>query len=742
MARPHVFATVLLAAIALFLYCQQEDAPNEPSDSDPGLTITPEGGTLELPNGIILDVPPGAVTASTAIDVQLLTDPLLDTIVEQSGIADKALLAAFQMRPADLTFHEPVSVTVPARDRQPGSLPYLFTIDSVTEACLPSVTDLTTDPDNGVVTVGVWGCSTFVVVEILDMLDTSSAKALASAGCRAGAVGTQEGSRQVMTQDGTNQTCVVSKVDGSITYHNCSGSPTETWTFYEVGEACKPVLKITGAPSEAECQGSPFDITVNLTLATDPIPQTSVSLYREHPSDATISPNTGFTDAQGDFVSSVTPGSKDVIVGASADVTYVISYVAVSTTGGSEANTKTRLTTVRTKERVKVKPRMTLTAGEPVVDVDGSTNVTATLQCGSEDYSGTVEFSVAPAYGTVSSSSVAVSSNSASTRFTGTEEGTATVTATFSPSGDGASVTETVDIEVGCTVDTAFVNYADRVYDQIRSAYLFGSDVTVEVATSVIQDSSCSSNLVVSGASYEENSCSGYKTLTSTTTYQFSMPPMFPKLSCEDLEMIVFEEIGEEDNKLMIEFELYWKADSIIQEFTSNSIQGSGDHTTSESGAYNTHNWVVDMCGVHPNPCQPTKETSSGCQDVQGTHTVTAELGLYRNDAGTGVDLDLYILSDQAVPADQPTQTRVWTDERENVEYEYTSYETDPDGAIIGCTSVPSCVEPLQEFESTCGIAFSATSIPYENRVLFAPGSYPYSNVDGDLSWTVTITAQ
>ncbi len=223
MIRTLPLATCLLFVAVMLLHCHQDNGPNEPEPDDTATqSISPQGGTYDFPGGITLDVPAGAVGAPCQVTVELLEVPVIDTIVSQTGITDKRLLAAFEMRPIGLSFLEPLEVTVPSLPHSTYGLPYLFTVDTTTRACLPSVTSLVSDPDNGVVTATVAGCSTYAVVDILGVLDsTALTKTLQAAGCRDRRASTQESSRQSMSQQGTDQTCVVSKVDGSITYHDC-----------------------------------------------------------------------------------------------------------------------------------------------------------------------------------------------------------------------------------------------------------------------------------------------------------------------------------------------------------------------------------------------------------------------------------------------------------------------------------------------------------------------------------------
>jgi len=724
MARSAITIGVALVLTGL-LVCDQDSGLSQPTDDrTPDGTmqsVTSSGGTFDFPGGISLDVPAGALAATTQVGVVPVTSPRADSLVTQSGITDKRVLAVFDMRPANLAFLQPVTVTVPALPYSPGGLPYLFTLDTIAEACLPSITNLTADSSLGTVTVSVSGCSTFAVVEILGVLDsTALGKAL---DCRSGSISVAESARSSTSQQGTNQTCQVNKVDGAITYHSCAGAPTETWSFHEVSQACRPQLQITG-PTEVSCGGSPFDVTVTLALASDPIPQSWLCLYTEYPSDATIAPQSGQTSSSGTLTATVTPGNKDVLVGVSADVTYVISYIAVSAGGAQESHTKTRLSTVRTAKTIMVNPRISAEASRATIGVDDRTEITVRVSCGEEQYSGTVRFRVAPACASLSAESDALSGNTARTTLYGDSEGTATVTATFEPSNGGSPVSATVDVVIGCMADSTLVAYSKALCDSINTAFRLGSRWRVQIEEDGSADSTCTHSCAVTDKCEDE--CSGVLEWHATALFEFTMPPPLQTLPCDVIELWSPAGTPLSQSKEMIRTEYRNRIDSLFSTvaWLDDGLTATETIGRQESGAYETNNWVATDCGDVTNPCSNTIHQFSGCSDTysrQATRVVWLDWELgdplpARFDASGG--------------GEDPNYERPLTQTAQG-----NSFRWIPDGCHPVC-------DTATRIERSC---FSAYVSPHADTVPLTAGTYPYDHTLGDpnkesVTGSVTVT--
>ena len=81
---------------------------NEPEQHKTNLTITPEGGTISLKNGVTIVVPSGAVNSNTEVTVEYLED--LD---ESTGSLPSDVQGLVKFTPEGLVFNKPIQVTIP-----------------------------------------------------------------------------------------------------------------------------------------------------------------------------------------------------------------------------------------------------------------------------------------------------------------------------------------------------------------------------------------------------------------------------------------------------------------------------------------------------------------------------------------------------------------------------------------------------------------------------------------------------
>jgi hypothetical protein len=118
-------------------------------------TVDQTGGVLTFPNGVVLDIPPGAVAEAVDIEVTDVdcenVESILSSAVFQSHA--KACLGGFSATPDGLTFVKPVRATVPVRPLEPGEIPILVEFDFVNEAPMTAPTDLTYDGSREVVEI-------------------------------------------------------------------------------------------------------------------------------------------------------------------------------------------------------------------------------------------------------------------------------------------------------------------------------------------------------------------------------------------------------------------------------------------------------------------------------------------------------------------------------------------------------------------------------------------------------------
>ncbi len=122
-------------------------------EGTPDFVVGPMGGRLEYPNGIILDVPPGAVSQDTLIEIFDLpaTAQQIDLILaSRSAVSHrKRFLGGFATKPSYLRFNAPVSVSLPVAGRSPAGLPLTAHLALARGTYWLTPTNLVYNPDQG-----------------------------------------------------------------------------------------------------------------------------------------------------------------------------------------------------------------------------------------------------------------------------------------------------------------------------------------------------------------------------------------------------------------------------------------------------------------------------------------------------------------------------------------------------------------------------------------------------------------
>ncbi len=105
------------------------------------VNVTPEGGIFELPGGLIVDIPAGAVSEETLFQTRLLdaeeVEPYLDI-----GQTKKRFISGVEIFSDGIAFNLPVSITLPmepSEDPNNMSLPYLFYLNRDTGTLIPDL---------------------------------------------------------------------------------------------------------------------------------------------------------------------------------------------------------------------------------------------------------------------------------------------------------------------------------------------------------------------------------------------------------------------------------------------------------------------------------------------------------------------------------------------------------------------------------------------------------------------------
>jgi hypothetical protein len=92
--------------------------------------VRPSGGTLDFPNGVILVIPPGAVTEAGPIRIKDLLIDEIDAILalQENAFHKKRCVGGFSVEP-DVVFNFPIKAIVPILPLEPNEIPLLMEID-------------------------------------------------------------------------------------------------------------------------------------------------------------------------------------------------------------------------------------------------------------------------------------------------------------------------------------------------------------------------------------------------------------------------------------------------------------------------------------------------------------------------------------------------------------------------------------------------------------------------------------
>ncbi len=95
------------------------------------LSVGPEGGVLQFSDGVILDIPAGAVTDETEIEVTHIQCEQVDAILSAQGFASHEIrcLGGFTGKPDGQEFLLPVTATLPVLPLEPGEIPVQLKVD-------------------------------------------------------------------------------------------------------------------------------------------------------------------------------------------------------------------------------------------------------------------------------------------------------------------------------------------------------------------------------------------------------------------------------------------------------------------------------------------------------------------------------------------------------------------------------------------------------------------------------------
>jgi hypothetical protein len=112
-------------------------------------TVDAEGGIFEFPNGVILEIPQGAVSQPTLISIYGLPCEQVDAILSAQNyrIYEERCIGAFSSKPDGLKFNLPIKATVPVLQLETNEIPVIIEIDSDELRYWITKTNLTYMPD-------------------------------------------------------------------------------------------------------------------------------------------------------------------------------------------------------------------------------------------------------------------------------------------------------------------------------------------------------------------------------------------------------------------------------------------------------------------------------------------------------------------------------------------------------------------------------------------------------------------
>ena len=127
--------------------------------------VGPEGGVLTFPNGVVLDVPPGALSEAVDISVNDLPTEEVSAFLDARKyvLSKQRLLGGFLIEP-HIVFNVPITGTMPVLKPEPYELLWRAEVDFEAGKVWPSETDLTYDAELGVAEVSIPHTSTVVTL--------------------------------------------------------------------------------------------------------------------------------------------------------------------------------------------------------------------------------------------------------------------------------------------------------------------------------------------------------------------------------------------------------------------------------------------------------------------------------------------------------------------------------------------------------------------------------------------------
>ena len=113
---------------------------NMPPTLFEAVTISPSGGTYYLSNGIVLEVPEGAVSEPVTVRLRGVREEEVMPIFQSYGLTEKYFMAAYDAEPKGFKFNKPINIFLPSEPlKNSTTLPFLFDVNLVNQIYSPAM---------------------------------------------------------------------------------------------------------------------------------------------------------------------------------------------------------------------------------------------------------------------------------------------------------------------------------------------------------------------------------------------------------------------------------------------------------------------------------------------------------------------------------------------------------------------------------------------------------------------------
>jgi len=198
----------------------------------PTRRVGPAGGIFKFHNGVILDIPAGAVDDTVEIEITDIALEQVDQILSERRHAShaKRCLGGFTATPHGLEFNTSITATIPVIPLQPGGLPVQAYVSFDENEYWLFSTDLLLMPEDGIAVMKLDHFSTTVAIELAEGLEPGDP-------CRSKKIHVISSHNEFGVVHG-DLDCALIHADESITFLDCPDSPIETVIISEMTDGC------------------------------------------------------------------------------------------------------------------------------------------------------------------------------------------------------------------------------------------------------------------------------------------------------------------------------------------------------------------------------------------------------------------------------------------------------------------------------------------------------------------------